>query len=211
MIARYTRLAIALCFVLSGCQPDSATSPHVTTGADASLITSVTYSAEVDIDGYVEDDIEIADDLVVEESTPASSEPPADAVPVARKPSGKTHLITFDDLKIDMEKDTVFDPSMLTERVKSLDGEIVRIRGFIYPSIFQAEGITDFPMVMNTECKFGPGGQAHHIIRIKMEPGHSTSYTVRPILVEGLLAVRPLEGPDGNTWALYEMTDGRVK
>jgi hypothetical protein len=161
--------------------------------------------------GDADDRTEAVADVAKESAVPASSEPPSPAAPAANRPSGKTHRITFDDLKIDMEQDSVFDPSMLTDRVKSLDGEIVRIRGFIYPSIFQADGITDFPMVMNTECKFGPGGQAHHIIRIKMEPGHSTSYTVRPILVEGLLAVRPLEGPDGNTWALYEMTGGRVK
>jgi hypothetical protein len=113
--------------------------------------------------------------------------------------------ITFDDLKINMEADRVFDRSMLTDRVEQLDGCRVRIRGFVFPGVFQQEGIEKFPMVMNTQCKFGPGGQAHHIIMVDMVAGQTVNFTVRPLTLEGRLTLKPLEGPDGNTWALYHM------
>lgn len=122
----------------------------------------------------------------------------------------RTYPITFDDLELEMKEDSVFDPSLLTARVKELVGRKVRIRGFIYPSIMQLTGITSFPLVKNTECKFGPGGTAHHIIVVDMQEGMSTSFTVRPIALEGTLSLRPFDGPDGNTWAVYHMVGENV-
>jgi hypothetical protein len=122
----------------------------------------------------------------------------------------RTYSITFDDLELEMKEDSVFDRSLLTDRVEQLLGHKVRIRGFIYPSIMQQTGITSFPLVKNTECKFGPGGVAHHIIVVDMHAGSSTSFTVRPIAVEGALSVRPWDGADGNTWAVYHMVGEKV-
>jgi hypothetical protein len=135
--------------------------------------------------------------------------PPA-AVP-ALPSDGRPIPITFDDLHLEMKEDSVFDPRLLTPRIKQLDGQRVRIRGFIFPSILQQKGITRFPLVKNTECKFGPGGIAHHIIMVDLRPGVSTSFTVRPIAVEGLLTVRPWTGPDGMTWTVYHMLGEKVK
>jgi len=118
--------------------------------------------------------------------------------------------ITFDDLQLEMKEDSVFDPGLLTPRVKQLDGQRVRVRGFIFPAIFQQSGITRFPLVKNTQCKFGPGGVAHHIIVVDLQPGLSTSFTVRPIAVEGRLTVRPWNGPDGKTWTVYHMAGEKV-
>jgi hypothetical protein len=136
------------------------------------------------------------------------SAPPAS---VAAAPGGGRVIpITFDDLQLEMKEDSVFDPGLLTPRVKQLDGQRVRIRGFIFPSIFQQSGITRFPLVKNTQCKFGPGGVAHHIIVVDLQPGLSTSFTVRPIAVEGRLTVRPWNGPDGKTWTVYHMAGEKV-
>jgi hypothetical protein len=152
--------------------------------------------------------------------TPAAAKPSTSENPESRpeasaksspEPSDQAVPITFDDLKIDMKEDTAFEPSMLTERVQQLDGQRVRIRGFLFPSVFQQTGITKFPLIKNLECKFGPGGQAHHIIIVDMKPGLSTSFTVRPITVEGILTVRPWNGPDENTWALYHMVGEKVE
>ena len=110
-----------------------------------------------------------------------------------------------------MEKDTVYQPALLTERVKELEGRRVRIRGFIFPSVFQMTGITSFPLIKNMQCKFGPGGQAHHIVLVELKPDLSTDFTVRPIAVEGILTVKPWNGPDGNTWALYHMVGDGVE
>ena len=119
--------------------------------------------------------------------------------------------ITFEDLKTEMPADTKFEPSMLPAQVKQLDGRRVNIRGFIFPSIMQQEGIKRFPLVMNTQCKFGPGGQAHCIIMVDMVGDAAASFTVRPIAVEGRLTIQPWDGPDGNTWYLYHMDGERIE
>jgi len=143
-------------------------------------------------------------------SVPDSEGPP---VVVGESEAGRDQmaLITFDDLELKMEKDSVFDRSLLTDRVKELMGRKVRIRGFIYPSIMQQSGITEFPLVKNTQCKFGPGGIAHHLIVVKMQEGASAEFTVRPIAVEGLLSLRPVKGYDDNTWAIYHIVGEKVE
>jgi hypothetical protein len=145
---------------------------------------------------------------------PTGNSAPGDANPAAATPKprgdGRPISITFDDLALEMKEDSVFDPKLLTPRVKQLDGQRVCIRGFIYPSVMQQTGITRFPLVKNTECKFGPGGVAHHIIVVEMQPKASTSFTVRPIAVEGVFTVRPWTGPDGMTWTIYHMVGERV-
>ena len=123
-----------------------------------------------------------------------------------------TEIITFDDLKLEMPVDAKFDEKLLTERVKELDGRRVAIKGFIYAAgIFQQTGIRQFPLVKNTQCKFGPGGRAYCVILVKLKPGVTTDFTLRPVTVEGTLHVDPFEGPDGNTWAVYRMVGDRVR
>jgi hypothetical protein len=141
-------------------------------------------------------------------SAPSDAHLPA-SIPKPRS-DGRPISITFDDLALEMKEDSVFDPRLLTPRVKQLDGQRVCIRGFIYPSVMQQTGITRFPLVKNTECKFGPGGVAHHIIVVEMQPKVSTSFTVRPIAVEGVFTVRPWTGPDGMTWTIYHMVGEKV-
>jgi len=144
-------------------------------------------------------------------SAPDTEEPPVSGnEPDTKEDQDRTYSITFDDLELKMKEDSIFDRSLLTDRAKELVGRKVRIRGFIYPSIMQQTGIISFPLVKNTECKFGPGGIAHHIIVVDMLEGLSTSFTVRPIAVEGTLSVRPWDGADGNTWAVYHMVGEKV-
>jgi hypothetical protein len=127
-------------------------------------------------------------------------------------PDGKIHRINFDDLKLDMPPDTVFRPELLTDRVKELDGQRIVLKGFIFEGgIFQQTGIREFLFVMNTQCKFGPGGEAFCVIPVTLPEGAETSFTIRPVAVEGLLTVEPYEGPDGNTWSVYRIAGTRVK
>ena len=56
-----------------------------------------------------------------------------------------------------MAEDTTFSQDLLPERVTSLVGQHIRIRGYILPS-FQQTGLTQFVLVRdNMECCFGPG------------------------------------------------------
>ena len=43
---------------------------------------------------------------------------------------------------------------MLTEDIKELDGQVIKIRGYMWPS-FKQKGITAFVLLLNTQCKYG--------------------------------------------------------
>jgi hypothetical protein len=45
---------------------------------------------------------------------------------------------------------------------------------------------------------------------VDLQQGSSTSFTVRPIAVEGRLTVRPFDGPGGMTWTVYHLAGDRV-
>ncbi len=118
--------------------------------------------------------------------------------------------ITFDDLKLDMPTGTLFDRSMLTSRVAQLDGQRVRLRGFIFAGgVFQQTGITSFPFVMNTQCKFGPQGLAYCVILVELDEGVTTDFTTYPVTVEGRLTVQPYNA-GGFTWSVYHMQGQRA-
>ena len=198
-------IVASLCLAASGCQsemPASATNGSNPRPPSSNRSTAPFVSGEPTASG---DGLGQNSKPVVDSKSGNASHPLA-GVPK----SIRAIPITFDDLQLEMKEDAVFRPSLLTARVKQLDGQRVRIRGFIFPSVFQQTGITRFPLVKNTECKFGPGGVAHHIILVDLQPGLSTSFTVRPITVEGLLSVRPFDGPDGKTWTVYHMVGDMV-
>ena len=130
---------------------------------------------------------------------------------VARAQSPKVRTLTFDDIKFDMKKGAPFKRTMLTDNIEQLDGERIRIRGYILPS-FQQRGITQFVLVRdNMECCFGPGAALYDCILVEMEPGKSTAFTVRPVAVEGTFAIKPFKGPDGKHLAIYHMAGQSVK
>ena len=119
--------------------------------------------------------------------------------------------LTFDGVKFPMKKGDKFKRSMLTKKIEDLDGQRVRIRGYILPS-FQQKGIKQFILVRdNMECCFGPGAALYDCIVVEMAKGKSTSFTVRPVAVEGTFAIRPFKGPDGKHLAVYHLTGLSVK
>jgi len=119
--------------------------------------------------------------------------------------------VTFDDVKLDMKKGDSFDASRLTPTVKKLDGKPIRIRGYILPS-FQQNGIRQFVLVRdNMECCFGPGALLHDCILVEMISPASTSFTVRPVSVEGTFSVREVKGLDGKHLAIYHLDGKEVK
>jgi hypothetical protein len=129
---------------------------------------------------------------------------------VAQTRSSTPERISFDDLNCGMQADIVFRDWMLTDRVKELDGQVVRVAGYMHPDVKQ-KGITEFILLRNTECKFGPSGQADHLIRVKLDPGVTTSFSSKPVEVLGKLTVNPFMGPDGKTWSIFDMTGKSVE
>lgn len=135
----------------------------------------------------------------------------APAAAVTRSTSAPLREITFDDIKLDMQKDEPFEPGRLTDRVRELERQRVRIRGYILPS-FQQSGLTQFVLVRdNQECCFGPGAALHDCVVVRMRPGTSAEFSIRPVAVEGLFRMQELRGPDGRHLAIYAIDGERVR
>lgn len=134
------------------------------------------------------------------------------AAPVARPSPGAVPAeITFDDIKLDLAKGAPFRREVLTERVTGLDGRRIRIRGYILPS-FQQSGLTQFVLVRdNQECCFGPGAALHDCIVVRMQPGRTADFSIRPVAVAGTFRVAELRGPDGNHLAIYALEGENVQ
>ncbi|MEM0926687.1 MAG: DUF3299 domain-containing protein, partial [Planctomycetota bacterium] len=95
--------------------------------------------------------------------------------------------INFDDLAFDLEKDTAFDSSLWTDRLKRIHEKKVRLRGWILPaSVFQMDGIKQFVLVRdNQECCFGPGAALYDCVMVEMQGSSTAKFTTRPVTVEG--------------------------
>jgi hypothetical protein len=134
--------------------------------------------------------------------------PPRPSPPSRR---GAAREITFDDIKFDMEKGSAFTPDLLPKRVTALEETRIRIRGYILPS-FQQAGLTQFVLVRdNMECCFGPGAALYDCIVVRMEPGKSADFSIRPVAVQGTFRLQELRGPDGNHLAIYAMDGEDVR
>jgi hypothetical protein len=120
-------------------------------------------------------------------------------------------VITFDDLNIGMQADMAFRDFLLTERVKELDGQKVRLIGYMHGGVSQIKDLSEFVLLQNLQCKFGPGGQADHLVRVMVKPGVEASYSTGAVQVEGVLKIVPYQGPDGNTWSVYDLVGEQVK
>lgn len=141
---------------------------------------------------------------------PVSQKEDRPKVEFAQK-AGEPKEISFDDLVFEMEKGGKFERSMLTEKILQMNGEQIRIRGFIRPA-FKETGISKFVFVRdNQECCFGPGAALYDCILVELGGEKTTDYTVRPITVLGTLYMKEFKGPDGNIWAIYRMKNATVE
>lgn len=127
----------------------------------------------------------------------------------ASRGSGKVKDVTFDDLKFDIEPASRYKPEMLTEAIKELQGEKIRVRGYMLPTFKQA-GIKQFVLLMNTKCKFGsPTDPVWCNARVQVEQGEGADFTTRPVTVEGVLKLDPLKGPKYDI-SLYYIDGAKV-
>jgi hypothetical protein len=123
--------------------------------------------------------------------------------------SGITPL-TFDDLIFPLEKDQPFTESLLTDKIRGLFGQKIKIRGYIHPSCPFRTGVKSFILVRDDQsCCFGPGAALYDCIIVNMVPGRTTDYTLKPIAVEGVLTLREFKDLDGKHLAIYHM-DGEA-
>jgi hypothetical protein len=141
-------------------------------------------------------------------ASPTGVRPPADRQPTR---PGDAEKISFDDLNLGIQADVVYRPFMLTDRAKELDGKRVSIVGYMHGGVESTRGVKEFVLLRNTECKFGPGGQADHLAQVYLAPGETTAFEKKPVKVEGRLKIEPFVGVDGNTWSIYRLEDAQIQ
>lgn len=123
---------------------------------------------------------------------------------VLSKAGDQSYDKTFDDLRFEMTVGERFLRSMLTKEIEALDGEKIRIRGYILPTP-QKHGIQQFVLVRDSqECCFGPGAALFDCILVEMKKGTTADFTIRPIAVEGKFNIRVTEF-GGKQLAIYQM------
>ena len=143
-------------------------------------------------------------------SSPATP-PAAVAAAAPHRPAAAPREITFDDIKLEMEKGAPFTRDLLPARVTNLAGTAIRIRGYILPS-FQQTGLTQFVLVRdNQECCFGPGAALHDCVVVRMRPGKTADFSIRPVAVAGTFKIDELRAPDGSHLAIYALDGDEVK
>ena len=132
-------------------------------------------------------------------------------VPRKLKSYNGLYDLTFDDVKFDLEPEETFTADRLTDEIRQIDGQKIKIRGYIRPS-FSQRGLKNFVFVRdNKECCFGPNAAIYDCMLVKLKKQTTTDYTVRPVTVEGTFYLKPYQGPDGDTWAIYRMKNAIVK
>ena len=221
LVATLFATCCAAALSLAGCTTESAASPAVAAAIQPSsppvAVTPEPLPAEATAaEPAPEILLTAAESAVASEKKPndenpaprVNRPPPADRAP--RKP-GDAEKITFEDLILGMQADVVFRPFMLTDRAKALEGQRVSISGYMHGGVESTRANKEFILLRNTECKFGPGGQADHLAQIYLRKGTTTEFTGKPVKVEGDLVIEPFEGTDGNTWAIYQLQDAQIK
>lgn len=151
---------------------------------------------------------------LAEELAAKPNPPTADAVPVRRPTAKAKGEISFDDLKFDIEKGEAYDPSKLTETIKTLDGKQVHLRGFILPStLFRETDINEFVLVRdNLECCFGPGAALYDCVVVNLVGKVTTDYTTRAVMVTGILKLKEYKYPDDSGhFAIFNLQGTEVR
>jgi hypothetical protein len=210
--------------LLAGCGHESAASPVNRSAAPLVGDSPAEQAAGVLPTASV---VETSSNLESSKSITSASEPPSDlqteaptkAPPTGQRPPadrgptrpGDAEKITWDDLNLGMQADVVFRPFMISDRVKGLDGKKISIVGYMHGGQAAQKGIKEFILLKNTQCKFGPGGQADHLANVVLQADHSTHFTPSPVKVEGALKIEPFQGPDGNTWSIYRLDDAQIR
>jgi hypothetical protein len=94
--------------------------------------------------------------------------------------------------------------------LRNLDGQRIRIRGFMYPP-FETTGIRGFVLARDNQiCCFGRFPKRYDVIDVFMRRGVTTDYIQnRPFDVVGTFHIQP-EDDDGELYQLYVIDDAIV-
>ena len=204
-LVRYVVIILTILPGLCGCDSPTkdansvdapAASPDGSDSTNANTDSSPSSSADDSAEGNSKPD------NAPSSTTAAGNQPPGDVDEVID--------ISFDDIELLIQEDIVFRPQMLTARAKELDGKRVRINGFMLPDT-KIRNISQFVLLKNLECKFGPGGRADHLLNVMMLDDRAVNFREDAISIEGQIVLNPFNGPDGNTWSIYDFKCTKVE
>lgn len=122
--------------------------------------------------------------------------------------------VTYDDIDLlkilNMEPVPVDAADHFPDWLKGLDGQLIRIRGFMYPT-FEATGLIAFTLARdNGICCFVRQPKIYDIIAIELGPGITTDYIEgKPFDVEGIFRIQP-EADEKELYRLYRIENARV-
>ncbi|MCI0332045.1 MAG: DUF3299 domain-containing protein [Planctomycetes bacterium] len=144
-------------------------------------------------------------------ATPKPKLKPGARTVVLARAGDRPYDKTFDDLRFEMTVGEPFYREMLPDNIEAMKDQRIRIRGFILPTP-QKRGIKTFVLVRdNQECCFGPGAALYDCILVKMQPGKTAEFSIRPVTVEGTFDIREVRGPDGVHLAIYHLAAESVE
>lgn len=122
--------------------------------------------------------------------------------------------VTYDDIDLlrvlNMEPVTPDAVDFMPQWLKNLDGQRIRIRGFMYPA-FQETGLTRFLLARDNQiCCFGRNPKIYDLFGVEMREGETTNYIQnRPFDVVGVFHIDP-QIEDGELYQLYRIDDAIV-
>lgn len=132
-----------------------------------------------------------------------------------RDAQSKALRVSYDDLDLlkvlNMEPVTANAVELMPEWLKGLDGQQIKIRGFMYPT-FEAEGIERFVLARDNQiCCFGRDPKIYDLIQIEMRPGKVTDYIppTRSFDVVGRFRIE-LSADDDKPNALYFVDNAEI-
>lgn len=112
----------------------------------------------------------------------------------------KALRVSFDDIDIEKvlntKKLSLDIPEKMPEWLKKLDGQRIRLRGYMHPaSAFQDSGIKRFVICRDTSaCCFGPNPTVYYLVEVTLKSGTSTTYIENKAFdVEGVFHIKPVE------------------
>ncbi len=110
----------------------------------------------------------------------------------------KALRVSFEDLDVEKvlntKKLTLDLPKLMPEWLKKLDGQRIRMKGYMHPgSSFQATGIKRFIFCRDTgPCCFGPKPTVFYLVEVTLKSGTSTNYIEnKEFGVEGVFHIKP--------------------
>lgn len=129
--------------------------------------------------------------------------------------ASKSLRVSYDDLDLlkvlNMEPVTDDAVDQMPEWLRGLNGQRIKIRGFMYPT-FETEGIERFVLARDNQiCCFGRDPKIYDLVQIDMRAGTTTNYipATRAFDVVGRLKIE-MVSDGGKPYGLYFLEDAVV-